>query len=153
MKNTKRIKSGLGVLIVILSLGLGAMLIFKDNPEPKQPQKPKPALTGGSNLVVRIQPTGPNGTVIIQKTKCPSKNNRCPALEGLTGQDLKVKEGAVCSQEYGGPSIARVQGKLNGETVSATLSVRNGCEIALWNRLAEPLGLPRSESKEVTPIS
>lgn len=151
MQNTKKIKSGLGVLIVVISLVLGAVLIFRESPQPEAPKKPKPVATTTSNLEVRIQPTGPQGTVIIQRTKCPSSNSRCPSLEGLTAEDLKVKEGAVCSQEYGGPSVARVSGILNGQRVSSSLSVRNGCEIALWNRLAEPLGLPRSEG--ASPVS
>jgi hypothetical protein len=42
----------------------------------------------------------------------------------------------VCTQIYGGPQVARVAGRVKGKRVFATLSRRDGCEIAGWNRVS-----------------
>jgi hypothetical protein len=45
---------------------------------------------------------------------------------------------------YGGPSTATVDGQLDGTTVHARFSLRNGCEIARWHRFSWLLGGPPS---------
>ena len=54
--------------------------------------------------------------------------------------------GAVCTEIYGGPAVAKVEGLYRGETVDATFVRTDGCEIERWDRHAflfrvEP-GLP-----------
>ena len=44
----------------------------------------------------------------------------------------------ACTQQYGGPQTATVEGTLRGDPVSAEFSRVNGCEIARW-RDAAPL--------------
>ena len=146
MNKKKGIKSFLGVAIVAASLIIGGVLIFAAPEEPK-PNKPavkaKPPTT---DLTVKVRLTGPEGLIVVQKTKCPGKQTeRCQRLQQLSVADLEIKDGAVCSQQYGGPSIAAVTGTLKGQAVNKTLTVKDGCEIELWNRWAEALGLPESE--------
>jgi hypothetical protein len=47
-----------------------------------------------------------------------------------------VKEGAICTEIYGGPQTALVVGTVRGHRVWARFQRRNGCEIARWNRLS-----------------
>ena len=42
----------------------------------------------------------------------------------------------VCTEIYGGPQRARVVGTLEGRTIHATFSRRNGCEIGRWQRIS-----------------
>lgn len=65
------------------------------------------------------------------------------ADEGRAVLTEEPDEGAMCTQQYGGPERAVVTGTLEGEEVDATFSRENGCEIArfdtllpLWNGLA-----------------
>jgi hypothetical protein len=47
-----------------------------------------------------------------------------------------VPRGAVCTQIYGGPQVARVIGMIDGERVWARFSRTNGCQIDRWDRLS-----------------
>jgi hypothetical protein len=42
----------------------------------------------------------------------------------------------VCTQIYGGPETATVQGPWNGEDLDASFARNNGCEIARWDAVA-----------------
>ena len=43
--------------------------------------------------------------------------------------------GRVCTQIFGGPQTATVQGAINGRWIRRTLSRTNGCELADWDRM------------------
>ncbi len=47
-----------------------------------------------------------------------------------------------CTQQYGGPQQARVEGKILGDLVQATISRTDGCGIADWTALQVLLGPP-----------
>jgi Subtilisin inhibitor-like len=47
-----------------------------------------------------------------------------------------VKQGAICTEIYGGPQIALITGTVDGKRVWARLQRRDGCEIARWMRLS-----------------
>ena len=49
----------------------------------------------------------------------------------------------ACTEIYGGPQRARVVGVVGGKRVWATITRRNGCEIARWQRLS-PWLVPRA---------
>jgi hypothetical protein len=44
-------------------------------------------------------------------------------------------EDQVCTEQYGGPSVATIRGTIGGESVDASLDRRNGCAIERWNQL------------------
>ncbi|MBX9246813.1 hypothetical protein ICW40_18650 [Actinotalea ferrariae] len=46
----------------------------------------------------------------------------------------------MCTQQYGGPEVATVEGTVAGTPVSAQLSRTDGCEIGRWDALAPVLG-------------
>ena len=46
-----------------------------------------------------------------------------------------VSPGAICTEIYGGPQVARVVGMLDGRKVWARFTRTNGCQISRWNKL------------------
>jgi subtilisin inhibitor-like len=61
----------------------------------------------------------------------------CRRLETLGVKLFRpVPRGAVCTEVYGGPQVARVIGTVEGERVWAKFSRTNGCQIDRWNRLS-----------------
>ena len=49
---------------------------------------------------------------------------------------VPVPQGAVCTEIYGGPQVARVVGLLEGRRVFARFTRVNGCQISRWGRLS-----------------
>ncbi len=63
------------------------------------------------------------------------------ACGALAEEDVRTRliEGApvdqVCTEIYGGPDLATIDGTLDGEPVSTTVDRSNGCAIDDWDRL------------------
>jgi Subtilisin inhibitor-like len=66
----------------------------------------------------------------------PNPERACQQLFALTEPFAPTPDGTVCTEIYGGPAIAEVEGLFRGETVNATFSRTDGCEIARWDRHA-----------------
>jgi Subtilisin inhibitor-like len=49
---------------------------------------------------------------------------------------VPVREGAICTEIYGGPQEARVVGTLDGRRIWARFTRQNGCQISRWDRLS-----------------
>jgi hypothetical protein len=65
----------------------------------------------------------------------------CRAVARVPPKAFEPTPGNVaCTQQYGGPQTATVEGTLRGEPVSAEFSRVNGCEIARWRDAAPLLG-------------
>jgi hypothetical protein len=63
------------------------------------------------------------------QVSCPG-DDACASVEGVTAADLApVKPTQACTEIFGGPEVATVEGTLDGEDVQATLNRSNGCEI------------------------
>jgi hypothetical protein len=86
-------------------------------------------------LTVVVWPHGLNGVSHRSVVRCPG-DAACARLAALDEPFAPVPAGAVCSQIYGGPQVARVAGRYRGARVWATFRRRNGCETARWNRIA-----------------
>lgn len=139
----KKGKSGvvLGVLLVLASLIAGWLLIVAP---PKPSEKPKENTK--TSIKVSIQPAGSGGLVVSRIIDCPG-DKRCARVEKLTLRDFQPPKGMMCSQQSAGPSLAWVVGTIRGRSVQYQLDVSDGCKIAVWNRLAPVLGLPRSGNR------
>jgi hypothetical protein len=59
----------------------------------------------------------------------------CTRLARLSAPFAAVPPGMMCTQIFGGPQVANVQGTFRGHKVRATFNRRGGCEIARWNRV------------------
>jgi len=107
--------------------------------------------SGETSLTVRYWPSGQGGGGRETWTlRCEPAGGTLPrpaaACRRLAAAGAKilapVAGDTACTQIYGGPQEARVVGTLAGRRVSATFSLRNGCEISRWNELS-PWLLPR----------
>jgi Subtilisin inhibitor-like len=58
----------------------------------------------------------------------------CSRLAALKSPFAPTPKNVACTQIYGGPAVARVEGTLNGERVDARFELSNGCEIERWDR-------------------
>ncbi|MFJ7630286.1 SSI family serine proteinase inhibitor [Streptomyces sp. NPDC097595] len=69
----------------------------------------------------------------------PVAAQACERLDQLEGEGADpfapVPRDAMCTQQYGGESTARVTGTWHGRHVDASFRRTNGCEIARWNGL------------------
>jgi hypothetical protein len=78
----------------------------------------------------------------------PTPEAACEALAGAASLDpdplAPVPPDVACTEIYGGPQTAVVEGTLDGQPVRIELSRVNGCEIDRWDAviplLAEPAG-------------
>jgi hypothetical protein len=50
--------------------------------------------------------------------------------------------GLMCTQQFGGPEEATVEGTIDGRQVNVSINRRDGCGIAEWNLLTPLLGSP-----------
>jgi len=131
----------IGIVLVVASIAAGWMMI--DN----HAQNSRPAANKGStDIKVTLQPTGSGGLVVSRFITCPG-DKRCLGVQKLTLRDFQNPRGMMCTQQYAGPSLAWITGTINGRAVQYQLKVTNGCEIAVWNKLAPVLGLPRTGTK------
>ena len=99
----------------------------------------------GTRLVVTVRPGGPGGMPDVREIECLPHARRLPCvrLETVEVEDFApVPAGVRCTAIYGGPATASVRGRLRGRRVDARFSLRNGCEIARWERFAWLLGDP-----------
>ncbi|WP_237762547.1 serine protease inhibitor [Arthrobacter sp. ERGS1:01] len=55
----------------------------------------------------------------------------------------------ICTQQYGGPQVALVDGTFLGREVHARFSRTDGCEIARWRALAPLFGAAEGSRGEV----
>jgi hypothetical protein len=97
-----------------------------------------------ADLVVTVRPSGADGPTERRRIRCErlgEGRRPCPGLAGLQPDQLApVPPDVACTQIYGGPATARVQGELRGTTVNARFKRTDGCQIERWDRNRVLLG-------------
>jgi hypothetical protein len=66
----------------------------------------------------------------------PDAEGACGELDNLDQPFAETPEEAVCTQQYGGPEVASVNGVYRDETVNTRFSRDDGCEIGRWRKHA-----------------
>lgn len=102
--------------------------------------------TPGTQTVLQIKawPNGKDrGTPREWRLHCelaggthPTPEKACEQLFDLADPFAPTPRNAVCTEIYGGPAVAEVEGLFRGETVDAKFTRTDGCEIARWDRHA-----------------
>ncbi|QCB95654.1 serine protease inhibitor [Arthrobacter sp. PAMC25564] len=124
------------------------------SPAPSPSAAPLPSGPGQGNaeLAIMVKPsetgTPANFTLVCQngapaaESQHPSAAAACTALKANPAILSPVPAGKdrVCTQQYGGPQQATVTGIVDGSSVEASFSLRDGCEIAAWNAAKDVLG-------------
>jgi len=72
----------------------------------------------------------------------PDPEAACAALDRAARAFAPVPKEQLCTQTYGGPQTAAIEGTWRGTMVSATFDRTDGCEIARWDSLAAVFGTP-----------
>ena len=88
-----------------------------------------------ANLEISLWRRGTDGPVRTSSLRCPG-DSRCDRLSQLDDPFAPVPDNAACTEIFGGPQVARVQGTFRGEPVDARFNRTDGCEIARWDKHA-----------------
>ncbi len=79
----------------------------------------------------------------------PEAEAACAALAENGEQAIApTPTDSVCTQIFGGEQTAAITGRWQGETVEATFSRQNGCEISRWDALTPLLPKVSAESAQ-----
>jgi hypothetical protein len=143
MSTAKRLLGS--VLLVALALGCG---------EPDDGQDDVAADPDGEAYLtvdVRVRPD-PDAEEQALRYVCDadgsslSDDDADEACQALLTEEEWLREGfpsdLVCTQEYGGPEVAELEGTLDGESFTRELDRTDGCRIDMWERLSPALGEP-----------
>lgn len=84
---------------------------------------------GGGGRRYRLRCDPPGGTHPDARAACAALAENPDALE-------PVPLDTACTEQFGGPETAQVEGTFRGRAITATFSRKNGCEIARWDALA-----------------
>jgi hypothetical protein len=113
-------------------------------------QQPGPGRTGDApvadQLVITVD-DGAGGAPRTWTLTCdppggdhPDPAAACAALAAARAPFAPVPPDMACTQIYGGPETARIEGTWRGEPVTADYRRTDGCEIARWRALAPVFG-------------
>jgi hypothetical protein len=102
------------------------------------------AAAADAELRIRVWPEGQgNGVAQTWTLACgpargtlPRRERACRRLAGMRRPFAPVPTDVQCTQIYGGRAEALVTGTYRGTKVWAKLSLRDGCQIGRWGRLA-----------------
>jgi hypothetical protein len=81
-----------------------------------------------------LDPDGPDGKddALTEEVSCDETSDDavCRAVAALDPAELEpLSPDVACTEIYGGPDTASLEGTINGEGVDAELTRSNGCEI------------------------
>ena len=113
---------------------------------PSPTQEP-PAEPVTADLTIVVDATGEGATQTFTLTCEPAGGDHpdpaaaCAAL-ARAGVDAfaPTPRGVACTEQWGGPQVATVQGTVDGEQISVRFDRTNGCQISRWDRLAPVFG-------------
>lgn len=121
----------------------------------------EPGHTAGAKRVdAELRVTGfplgaPDETVPVENTtvelRCPAKRPAHKRACATVATDPEIFEptpaDVACTEIWGGPQRALVEGTVDGRKIDAAFSRTNGCEIARWDRAKYLLELALPDSK------
>jgi hypothetical protein len=137
------------LLITTVVLALVAAACADDDTDTDGVAPPAPDVT----TELRITVDGGEFDEVVYAVRCGDDQRSIdPPVDGLTADracqrldDPETRtrlvegppEDQLCTQEYGGPQVARISGVLGDDTVEAVVTRLDGCEIDDWDRLLD----------------
>lgn len=113
---------------------------------PSPTQEP-PAEPVTADLTIVVDATGEGATQTFTLTCSPDGGDHpdpaaaCAALARAGVEAFApTPRGVACTEQWGGPQVATVQGTVDGEQISARFDRTDGCQISRWDRLAPVFG-------------
>jgi hypothetical protein len=98
-------------------------------------ERPAAAPSPSTSLVIDVDADG-DGPAAAEQTRCAGGG--CAWVPRQAFKPVNRRQ--VCTDIFGGPQTATVEGTVDGKAVSSKFSRQNGCEIARWNMAAPLLG-------------
>jgi hypothetical protein len=95
-----------------------------------------PGASAPSTVLTVIVDSDGGGPAPAKRARVSCADASCPKVPASAFQPVSRRR--VCTDIFGGPQTASIEGSLRGKPVSARFSRRNGCEIARWEA-ASPL--------------
>lgn len=116
--------------------------------DPTTPAADEPLAAVTADLTITVDATGEGATQTFTLTCEPVGGDHpdaaaaCAALAAAGGADAfaPTPRDVACTEQWGGPQTATVEGTVAGERVSGTFDRTNGCEISRWDRLEALFG-------------
>lgn len=106
-----------------------------------------------THLIVRVDP-GEGKQAVEWELTCgpsggthPAPEAACAALAHADDPFSPVPEDQICTQIYGGPQTATIDGVWRGQRVHATYSRADGCQIHRWESI-KPVLQPNKQSQK-----
>jgi hypothetical protein len=107
-----------------------------------------------SELEIRIWPEGMDaGEPTVYTLTClpdggtlPSPAEACQTLSQVPYVFEPPPTDQICTEQYGGPAVAEMEGRFQDIAIDARFSRVNGCEIGRWDRAGALLPLPEGAS-------
>lgn len=100
------------------------------------------AASPGVSLTITYSPEGLDGPRQTWTLRCgplggthPARRAACRQLAQTENPFRLIPRDAICTQIYGGPAVALVRGNFRGRRVWTYFRLRDGCEIARWQRV------------------
>jgi hypothetical protein len=123
----------IAVLFAVLTLAFAAPAAAGSSADLRITVWPNGKARGSKSWTLRCDPAGGN---------LPNRLKACRTLARLRAPFAPVPPGVACSDIYGGPAVAHVQGRFRGRPVEAWFNRTDGCEVARWNavRVLFPVG-------------
>jgi hypothetical protein len=118
-----------------------------DDPTPSASPGP-PATAVAADLTITVDATGEGATQTFTLTCDPVGGDHpdaaaaCDTLAAAGGADAfaPTPRDVACTEQWGGPQTATIEGTVAGERVSGTFDRTNGCEISRWDHLEALFG-------------
>jgi len=116
--------------------------------EPSDPPADDPGTPVAVDVTVSVDATG-EGTVTTSTLTCeptggdhPDADAACAAIAAAGGAAAfePTPADVACTEQWGGPQTATVEGTVDGTPIRADFSRTNGCEISRWDALEALLG-------------
>lgn len=121
------------------------------SPEPSTSPEPGPTSDAAvpAEVTIVLDETGSGVTRTMTLTCAPTGGDHpdaaaaCATLAAVGGDAFAPPPlDEMCTEQWGGPQVATVEGTVDGESVRARFSRTNGCEIGRWDAVATVLGSP-----------
>jgi hypothetical protein len=92
--------------------------------------------SAGTELTVTLDPDGPGGDEArTESVSCEADAGDSPCATLVPEDADPVPPATACTEIYGGPDEATVEGTIAGESVTAAFTRANGCEIDRFDRI------------------
>ena len=97
-----------------------------------------------TDITITLDADGPGGekaqTESVVCEGSGSSHPACAAAEEIPPDAAAaIPPDTACTEIYGGPDVLKVEGVLNGQTIDATFTRANGCEIERFDRFVPML--------------